>query len=119
MMPSIQRRLVALAMTFMMLFASVPALAGEDDGQSNRPSASAMIGDAAIARPVLLVMTVTGVVLFVATLPFSLLGGNVGEAGKMLVVGPAKSTFLRCLGCTSAQDDWKHQEALTQNANKE
>ena len=36
----------------------------------------------------------------VAVLPFSLLGGNADEAGEVLVMGPAKATFVRCLGCT-------------------
>jgi hypothetical protein len=40
--------------------------------------------------------------VYVATLPFSLLGGNAGEAGKVLVVGPAEATFVRCLGCTKS-----------------
>jgi hypothetical protein len=42
--------------------------------------------------------TAVGVVTFVVTLPFSALGGNVGEAGQILVVDPAKYTFVRPLG---------------------
>lgn len=64
------------------------------------PSALAMAGDLVIARPLLLVATVAGTAVYLVSLPFSLAGGNAGEAGNMLVVGPAKSTFLRCLGCT-------------------
>ena len=64
------------------------------------PSAVAMAGDLVIARPLLLVTTVAGIVIYVVSLPFSLAGGNAGEAGKTLVVGPAKATFVRCLGCT-------------------
>ena len=64
------------------------------------PSAAAMAGDLVIARPLLLVTTVAGIVIYVVSLPFSLAGGNAGEAGKTLVVGPAKATFVRCLGCT-------------------
>lgn len=70
------------------------------------PSALAMAGDAIIARPLGLAFTVVGVALYVVTLPFSLAGGNAGEAGKELVVGPAKATFVRCLGCT--QSGYKH-----------
>ena len=36
---------------------------------------------------------------FVASLPFTFLGENVGQAGKTLVAEPAKATFVRCLGC--------------------
>lgn len=64
------------------------------------PSALAMAGDLIIARPLLLVATVVGTVLYVVSLPFSLAGGNAGKAGETLVVGPAMSTFVRCLGCT-------------------
>jgi len=66
------------------------------------PSALAMAGDAIIARPLGLAFTAVGAVLYVVTLPFSLAGGNAGEAGKELVVGPAKATFVRCLGCTQS-----------------
>lgn len=65
-----------------------------------RPSAIEMGGDA-VLRPFLVVATVVGAGIFVVTLPFSLLGGNVVESADTLVVGPFKSTFTRCLGCTS------------------
>ena len=119
MMESIQRRLVALMMIFMMSVASLPAAADEmlDDQVNQRPSAGAMVLDALIARPVLLVLTVGGLGLFVVTLPFSALGGNVAEAGKTLVAGPAKATFLRCMGCTKTQDEWKNKEVVTSSTN--
>lgn len=77
------------------------------------PSALAMTGDALFARPVLFVTTVVGTAVYLVSLPFSLVGGNAAEAGDVLVVGPAKATFVRCLGCTRsgrkpetvAQDD--------------
>lgn len=64
------------------------------------PSALAMVGDAVVARPLGLLFTAVGAVTYVVTLPFSLAGGNAKEAGETLVVGPAMSTFVRCLGCT-------------------
>ncbi len=66
------------------------------------PSALAMTGDALIARPLGVVFTAVGAVLYVVTLPFSLAGGNAKQAGKELVVGPAEATFVRCLGCTKS-----------------
>lgn len=65
-----------------------------------QPSALAMTGDAIFVRPVLLGMTVVGAAVYIVSLPFSALGGNLEEAGKTLVVGPAEATFVRCLGCT-------------------
>ncbi|HEY3698096.1 MAG TPA: hypothetical protein VGK97_02115 [Spongiibacteraceae bacterium] len=70
------------------------------------PSALAMAGDAIIARPLGIVFTAVGAVLYVVTLPFTLAGGNAKQAGKELVVGPAEATFVRCLGCTKS--GYKH-----------
>lgn len=67
---------------------------------TEKPSALAMAGDALFARPALLAMTAVGGAVYLASLPFSLLGGNAEEAGDVLVLEPAKATFVRCLGCT-------------------
>jgi len=68
----------------------------------NAPKAYSMIGDLLIARPLLIGATVIGAAAFVVSLPFTALGGNVGEAGKALVVEPGKEAFVRCLGCTTS-----------------
>jgi hypothetical protein len=62
------------------------------------PTAGTMLADTVLVRPLMLVGTVVGVVAFVITLPFSALGGNVDDAGRILVVEPAKYTFIRPLG---------------------
>jgi hypothetical protein len=62
------------------------------------PTAGTMLADTVMVRPLMLIGTAVGVVAFVVTLPFSALGGNVGEAGQTLVVEPAKYTFIRPLG---------------------
>jgi hypothetical protein len=64
------------------------------------PRAFSMVGDLIIARPLLIAATVIGAGLFVVSLPFSAAGGNIGEAGKSLVVEPGKEAFVRCLGCS-------------------
>ena len=63
------------------------------------PSAGAMVGDLLVARPIGLVMTVGGTAAWIVSLPFTLMAGHAGEAAETLMVGPAESTFLRCLGC--------------------
>lgn len=73
----------------------MPALAQRDEG----PSAEAMAADVILARPLGLVATTLGTAVFVVSLPFSAAGGNVEEAAETLVVGPARETFVRCLGC--------------------
>ncbi|WP_148864613.1 hypothetical protein [Marinobacter fonticola] len=91
----------AITMTLalsLMAFASI----GHANTLEEEPSALAMTGDALIARPLLLVTTVVGSAVYLVSLPFSLLGGNAAEAGETLVVGPAKATFVRCLGCTTS-----------------
>ena len=57
-----------------------------------------MVADAVLVRPLGLVAIILGAGIFVISLPFSLLGRNVGEAGSKLVVAPAEFTFVRPLG---------------------
>ena len=64
------------------------------------PSALAMTGDAFFVRPVMLVTTVIGTVIFIVSSPFAALGGNIGESFEQLVEKPFETTFVRCLGCT-------------------
>ena len=63
------------------------------------PGAGAMTLDLVVAKPIGLVVFGLGSLTYLATLPFSLLGGNAGDAGKALVEKPAQSVFVRCLGC--------------------
>lgn len=63
------------------------------------PSAGAMVGDLLVARPFGLVMTAGGAAAFLVSLPFTLLAGHASEAAETLVVGPGRTTFMRCLGC--------------------
>jgi len=93
---STARALLAALMAVMLLAPSVSVAA---NSSSEQPSAGAMVVDAVVARPILLAVTVLGTALYVVTLPFTLGGGNAGEAAKTLVVGPGESTFVRCLGC--------------------
>lgn len=88
----------------LLLSVCLPVLANSGSGDPRyaiqNPPAYAMMGDLLIARPLLLVATVIGAGVFVVSLPFTALGGGVGDAGQALVVDPAKATFVRCLGCT-------------------
>ena len=78
--------------------AAVPAHAAPEE----EPTALAMTGDLIIARPLGMVITAVGTAAFVASLPFSAAGGNVSQAADALVIGPARETFVRCLGCRAA-----------------
>jgi hypothetical protein len=66
--------------------------------ESAEPTGGEMLADAFLVRPFMLVSTVATTATFIVTLPFSALGGNVGEAADKLVVEPAAYTFVRPLG---------------------
>ena len=57
-----------------------------------------MAGDLIVVRPIGMVATAVGSIIYVISLPFSLLGGNEEEARQKLVIDPAKYTFTRPLG---------------------
>lgn len=98
-MPAKMKTALVTLMAVLLLTAGTSGYAQSNTVQEE-PSALAMVGDALFARPALLVITVVGSVVYTASLPFSLAGGNAGQAGDTLVVGPSKATFVRCLGCT-------------------
>lgn len=73
-------------------------LAMADTVRYDDPTYSSMLIDGAIARPLGLGATVVGTAIWIVTLPFSALGGNVREATDKLIVEPARFTFTRPLG---------------------
>lgn len=90
-------RWIGMSLTAVALTSPLSALANVVE---EKPTALAMTGDAIFARPALFAVTVVGTAVYIVSLPFSLVGNNAQEAADMLVVGPAKATFVRCLGCT-------------------
>lgn len=73
---------------------------GYNNSVDEDPSALAMATDLIVVRPVMLGITVVGSALWLVSLPFSAAGGNAKQAADTLVIGPGKTTFVRCLGCT-------------------
>jgi len=73
-------------------------VAAEERYVSQPPSAEAMGFDLVFVRPLSLVGAVGGTALFVASLPFSILGMNADDAAVQLVGKPMQYTFLRPLG---------------------
>ena len=61
-------------------------------------SGEEMVADLVFARPIGFCSLVFGSIAFVAALPFTIPTQQVEEAGKKLVVAPAKYTFARPLG---------------------
>ena len=97
---SLRTKVVALMMGLMM---ALPGISFAEN-VTQRPTGLEMTADALLVRPLMFVGTVLGTGVFVVSLPFSALGGNVGEAADTLVMTPLKATFVRCLGCSKSND---------------
>ncbi|MDD1008833.1 multidrug transporter [Pseudomonas shahriarae] len=98
-MKSLQVLCAALLLCTSLAVQATETGSGDPRYTIQNPPAYAMLGDLLIARPLLVVATVIGAGAFVVSLPFTALGGGIGEAGQALVVDPARSAFVRCLGC--------------------
>ena len=98
-MPAILKQLLICVIIALMIFTpfGASALAQTEEDISKTTAGNTFI-DAVIYRPVGLVAIPVGAVLFVLTIPFSAIGGNVGESFYNLVATPAKYTFVRPLG---------------------
>jgi len=95
-----QRPSLAILILSLLFFNPLCAngLAGEKDSTLPDDPGLMMATDLVLARPVGAAATVTGFALFLVSSPFSLLGGNAGEAWDNLVAAPASYTFHRPLG---------------------
>ncbi|MCB1700304.1 MAG: hypothetical protein H6985_01740 [Pseudomonadales bacterium] len=91
--------MIACLMLPQSLWAQSSATVGRDGAVDENPNAFAMLGDFVVARPIGLVLTAGGTVLWLASLPFTLMAGNAGDAADTLILGPGEQTFVRCLGC--------------------
>ena len=90
-----------LAAVLVFTWAASPVLAEQQEYQyitGEDRNAPAMMFDLVVLRPLGLVATAVGTAFFIVTLPFSILGGNTGEAASKLVGAPLKYTFVRPLG---------------------
>lgn len=74
------------------------ALAAGAEEELGQPTPGSTFIDALVYRPVGLAAIPVGTVLFVAMLPFSATGGNIGQSFDNLVIAPIKYTFARPLG---------------------
>ena len=98
----LNRKLITYLLAIMlatsnMAFVSI-AYARDYESATERPSGGAMLADAVFMRVPMTLVTIAGAAVFVVTLPFSALGGNVGEAGTKLVAEPFKYAWVRPLG---------------------
>lgn len=90
-----------LVLVLVVSFMAVPFGSGvmaQEYFETEDPGGGEMMYDLVVVRPIGLVATALGTVVFVISLPFSALGDNVGVAGQKLVKDPAAYTFRRPLG---------------------
>ncbi len=80
------------------LTVSLPGAALANERGTESGDDAAIILDLVILRPVGLVATVAGVIIFVPSLLISLPTGSVGKSFNALVARPASYTFWRTLG---------------------
>ncbi len=69
------------------------------------PTAAEMVADTLVARPLYAVATVAGTAIFLVSLPFSAIGGNIEKSANELMIGPAQGLLTRCLGCIEPLGD--------------
>lgn len=96
------------ALMLLALFVAQPGWA--QSSIDERPNAFAMAGDLIVARPIGLVLTAAGGAAFLVSLPLTALAGSVAESAETLVLGPAETTFVRCLGCIEPGYSYKDVE---------
>jgi len=101
---SIARTVAACCLVTFAAAAPRWGLAAEETPEA-APSGSEMMADMLVHRPLGLVRTVVGTGIFIVSLPFTVLSGDVGNAGDKLVVDPAKHTFARPLGVSRPVED--------------
>jgi hypothetical protein len=98
-----QALVLLLAAVLVFTLSAAPVLAEEKQYVAGKDrNALSMMLDFVMLRPLGLAGTAVGTAFFIVTLPFSVLGGNTGEAAQKLVVQPAKYTFARPLGAEAS-----------------
>lgn len=95
---------VVLVTSLVVVLLDANALAENYIDKEEGLDAGKMTADLFLVRPLGIISTLLGTAVFVASLPFSALGNNVGEAGYKLVAKPAKFTFKRPIGDFSSID---------------
>jgi len=103
-MNAFQRRLLICRLVFAVGITALLAVSTAEAGcdteydQMKEPTAAVMLVDTVLVRPLAFVAGVGGAVVWVVSLPFTLLAGNTEEAGNVLVSDPFCYTFQRPLG---------------------
>ena len=98
MQKKIKKLLAVFLMSALIFFHFAPTAPAKEYLEDLSEKGGYMAGDLVVLRPMGIVATAVGAVVYVISLPFSLAGGNEEEARQKLVIEPAKYTFTRPLG---------------------
>lgn len=111
-MRNISKKSVTFLLIALLVFVPFTTTAMAETTDTSEEKFTAMTIDILLVRPLGIVATAVGSAIFVVSLPFSALGGNVKEAGKTLVVEPFFYTFKRRLGEIDLKGSswWKRKE---------
>ena len=109
-----RRATVALIVSCLML----PQALWAQNAVDESPNEWAMVGDLLVARPIGAVIVVGGTVVWLVSLPFTLLSGHASEAAGTLIGGPVETTFMRCLGCRNPGYTGRDTEQTEKNREK-
>ena len=85
------KKITAVILVLTLLALSVPAFAETENDRG-------VVGDTIFGRPLGLVSIVGGAALWVVSLPFAAISGNLGTTTETLITNPVKYTFARPVG---------------------
>ncbi len=97
-MNKILKRVIVLLTAFALVAVPCMTCFAQELEQDDDIIAGKMAADALIGRPLGLCATLIGGAVFVVSLPFSALGGNITPAFDYLLADPFRFTFSRPLG---------------------
>jgi hypothetical protein len=89
------KKLFIISLSVFMIMLPVVGSAADIYGADEADAAAA---DTLLVRPFGVVSLAIGTAVFIVSLPFAVLGGNVGETAKVLVADPFNYTFARPVG---------------------
>ncbi len=103
-----------VSISLIVAFTQPASAAIEIDETDFGPSYDTMVVDTIVGKPLQLVTAIAGTAAYIASLPFSLIGGNADQAQQKLFVEPWDA-MARCLGCTVAEDNFYKSQGVNDN----
>ena len=92
------RKLISIFSLTVFLTVSIPSVSFANPAGTEEGDDISIVVDLAVLRPVGVVATVGGLLIFIGSLPISLATLSVTKTFNALVVNPARYTFVRKLG---------------------